>query len=208
MNNKHHRSVDAAVKAYWASFTMDDEYSRKEIEAAIDVYLAEIISVETELPAVKVKALEWVEHGDLDFVWHRAMPPIGFRYNIEDDGFSEKKHHLTVGQLVIGNFDTLDEAKTAAQQDYSARILSALVPSTPAESRCEELVKALEEALEVFEIYADPTGYTDGHGDLWPSDAEQHEGLLAKGAADKIRAALASYRKASDDLKEAEGVGR
>ncbi|TBG78575.1 hypothetical protein ELG76_03955 [Rhizobium leguminosarum] len=84
------------------------------------------MTIETELPAVKVKALEWIEHGDLDFVWHRAMPPIGFRYNIEDDGFSEKKHHLTVGQLVIGNFDTLDEAKTAAQQDYSARILSAL----------------------------------------------------------------------------------
>jgi hypothetical protein len=75
---------------------------------------------------VSVKPLEWVEHGDRDFIWHRAMPPIGSRYNIEDDGFSEKKHHLTVGQLVIGNFDVLDEAKAAAQSDYEQRIMSAV----------------------------------------------------------------------------------
>ncbi|WP_457659547.1 hypothetical protein [Sinorhizobium medicae] len=79
----------------------------------------------TDRPAIK--PLEWIEHGDQDFVWHRATPPIGFRYNIEDDGFSEKKHHLTVGQLVIGNFDTLYEAKAAAQQDYERRIRSCLL---------------------------------------------------------------------------------
>lgn len=77
-------------------------------------------------PAISVKLLEWVEHGDLDFVWHRANPPIGPRYNIEDDGFSEKKNHLTAGQLVIGNFETLDEAKAAAQADFAERILSCL----------------------------------------------------------------------------------
>lgn len=75
---------------------------------------------------VKVKPLEWVEHGDRDLVWHRAMPPIGFRYNIEDDGFAEKKLTLTVGQLVVGNFDVLDEAKAAAQADYDRRVLSCL----------------------------------------------------------------------------------
>lgn len=76
------------------------------------------------MSGIRVKPLEWVEHGDQDFVWHRAMSPIGYRYNIEDDGFSEKKHHLTVGQLVLGNFETLDEAKAAAQGDYDDRVLS------------------------------------------------------------------------------------
>ncbi|MBO9099485.1 MULTISPECIES: hypothetical protein [unclassified Rhizobium] len=75
---------------------------------------------------VRVIPLEWVEHGDIDFVWHRAMSPAGYRYNIEDDGFSEKKHHLTVGQLVLGNFETLKEAQDAAHADYERRILSAI----------------------------------------------------------------------------------
>ncbi|MBB3411273.1 hypothetical protein FHT87_005226 [Rhizobium sp. BK316] len=35
----HEKAIDAAVAAYWAAFTMDDEYSRQEIEAAISAYL-------------------------------------------------------------------------------------------------------------------------------------------------------------------------
>ena len=76
---------------------------------------------------VRVIPLDWVEHGDRDFVWYRAISPAGYRYNIEDDGFSEKKHHLTVGQLVLGNFETLKDAQDAAQADYERRILSAIV---------------------------------------------------------------------------------
>ncbi|MDO9416979.1 hypothetical protein [Pararhizobium sp.] len=86
-----------------------------------------------ETGKVRVKELVWVEHGDLDFVWHRAVSLIGYHYNIEDDGFSEKKYHLTVGQLVMGNFHTLDEAKSAAQADCEQRILSAIeVSAAPA----------------------------------------------------------------------------
>ncbi|WP_457661242.1 hypothetical protein [Sinorhizobium medicae] len=99
----------------------------------------------TDRPAIK--PLEWIEHGDQDFVWHRATPPIGFRYNIEDDGFSEKKHHLTVGQLVIGNFDTLYEAKAAAQQDYERRIRSCLLDKPEAVEGGAEYGKGLRDGV-------------------------------------------------------------
>ncbi|MEX2739961.1 hypothetical protein AB3480_00680 [Rhizobium mongolense] len=52
------------------------------------------------------------------------------------------------------------------------------------------LREALQKAISTLDSYADPTGYTDGYGELLPADAVQHEGLLAKETADFCRAAL------------------
>ena len=90
----------------------------------------------------------------------------------------------------------LVEAKAAAQGDYERRIRSALVPSTPAESRCEELVKALEEARE----------YLKFEREIF--DAAQEADHLAD-VLISIDAALSAYRKASAALKElGKGDGR
>lgn len=123
-----------------------------EMRAALEAAVADV----PEAEAVRVKPLEWVEHGDQDFVWYRAMTTVGLRYNVEDDGFSEKKFHLTVGQLVLGNFDVLDEAKAAAQADYERRILSALSAPAPAPTKDDESLwrdKAQEQAKTIDVLY-------------------------------------------------------
>jgi hypothetical protein len=117
----------AACEAFDQSYFHDAKDSDERL------YIALMAGIEAALAAapagaVSIKPLEWVEHGDDAFEWHRAIPPVGNRYNIEDDGFSAKRLTLTVGQLVIGNFEKLETAKSAAQSHYEAAIRSALVP--------------------------------------------------------------------------------
>jgi hypothetical protein len=76
---------------------------------------------------VQVKALEWSDVSE-ELERHRALGPIGPTYTVEDDGFTDG-YHLTASQLVLGNFPTIEAAKTAAQKDYECRILSALEPT-------------------------------------------------------------------------------
>lgn len=77
-----------------------------------------------------------------------------------------------------------------------ARLLSsALVASTPpapvsSESVEVDLIALLGKALSTLDTYADPTGYTDGYGELLPADAVEHEGSLAASVAREIRAAI------------------
>lgn len=61
----------------------------------------------------------------------------------------------------------------------------------------ERLRGLLDVALDVLDNYADPTGYTDSDGEQVPSDADVHQGLLAKETAFNLRAALAAARSGS-----------
>jgi hypothetical protein len=112
--------------------------------------------------AVKVKALEWEEiHYNRsneepipELTGWYAETEVGSYYvmleariEVTLDGFQFHK---------VGSFDEPDAAFAAAQADYERRILSALVPSTPAESRCEELVKALERLRSALREIIDP----------------------------------------------------
>jgi hypothetical protein len=72
-----------------------------------------------------------------------------------------------------------------------------LYPQPASTALVERLTSALLKAEEVLANYADPTGYTDGYGDLVPADAVQHEGLLAQEALDVVRSALSASQSTS-----------
>jgi hypothetical protein len=71
----------------------------------------------------EVRPLEWRPHE----VYKRdavAEAPTGGRYYASENGVWSRSHRRS--GFVVGT--TLDEAKAAAQADYTARILSALAP--------------------------------------------------------------------------------
>jgi hypothetical protein len=88
------------------------------------------ISLLDELDASKarigeVKPLVW-EAQRIDKTFWIGVAPLSGEYrvkHIEDDW------ELVRGIINIGAYPTCDEAKAAAQADYTARILSALAPS-------------------------------------------------------------------------------
>lgn len=82
------------------------------------------MTIETELPAVKVKPLEWKDGIGLS----TAQTNIVACYSVWD-----VDDEFWLCSLVDGRFPSMEAAKSAAQGDYERRILSALVPSTPAE---------------------------------------------------------------------------
>lgn len=99
--------------------------------------------------AAPVKPLEWRDHGPDSFpepAWS-AQTPFGF-YNIEEVSASDcpayvvrlHAHHF------IGDEESLDAAKAAAQADYEQRILSALANPSTILSLIER-VEAMEAAL-------------------------------------------------------------
>lgn len=102
---------------------------------------------------VSVKALEWFDVSE-ELEKHRASPPIGPTYIVEDDGFTEG-YHVNACQLVLGNFDTLEAAKAAAQADYETRIRSALVARVRMVAGSDSLDK---EGLQAREIREDAEG--------------------------------------------------
>ena len=187
------------------------------------------MTIETELPAVKIKPLEWSDKSGEDgyeIKWY-GTSPAGMTY------VAKAVRH---GDMILCNgkyHRFLEDAKFLAQADYERRILSALVPSNPAESRCEELVKALKDRDEEIARYQ---GLLDAAIDDYNNARNTALGEAAKVAYD-YECSLADYgdsvdakhfyeggvgdasigiskairsliqeRKASDDLKEAEGV--
>jgi hypothetical protein len=79
----------------------------------------------------QVKSLDWQERyqtnadGESEVVGYVAMTGLGAPYRIEIDYFNTKEWQLSYGG-VMGNFETHDEAKVAAQSDFERRVLSAL----------------------------------------------------------------------------------
>lgn len=81
-----------------------------------DVSAARIADLERQLAEARtVKPLEWDDNGIADF----------YRVTFAN-GQGPKAFLLAHGSKIIGWHDDPDEAKAAAQADYTARILSAL----------------------------------------------------------------------------------
>lgn len=68
---------------------------------------------------VQIKPLEWVD----EFGHSQARTNLFASYSVWDAS------DYWECNLIDGKFKTIEAAKAAAQQDYSARILSALVPA-------------------------------------------------------------------------------
>jgi len=74
-------------------------------------------------PGVEVKPLEWVEHwggADDDLPSWRGKNPLGLHVSVDFIGKYKLERHSDAPQ------DELAAAKSAAQADYTARIMSAL----------------------------------------------------------------------------------
>lgn len=83
------------------------------------------MTIETELPAVKVKALEWLDNAIGGWISESSIGD----YELNCWGYGDAEEWELVGPTeLICRFavNSLDEAKAAAQADYDSRILSAL----------------------------------------------------------------------------------
>lgn len=111
---------EEAVKAAMDEFNR----TRRFMTSDTDRIYAAIAAALPHLPqGVGVKKLGWNEHGC-------ATTPFGM-YTVEenvDDTWSFTYHEYPFG-MPEGEFSTQEAAKSAAQADYEARILSALEPS-------------------------------------------------------------------------------
>ncbi len=91
------------------------------------------LTVEPEAGEVTVKPLEWAQNWPNDpLTAYARADHINRTYTVDHDG---PRFYLNTGISPsydtpdgIGNFASLDEAKAAAQADYTARIRSALAP--------------------------------------------------------------------------------
>jgi hypothetical protein len=86
------------------------------------------MTIETELPAVKVKALEWVDISTGSI----AHTPFGIyqaRWSASSTS-TDRSHEMIIagGELAKSYHASASEAKAAAQADYEQRIISALIP--------------------------------------------------------------------------------
>jgi hypothetical protein len=94
-------------------------------EAALAASAARIAEIKAEVKRLsagpKVKPLEWSPG-------HSAKSPCGAYYIIPvDERFAVSLNAMSIGAEHIGRFATIEAAKAAAQADYEARVLSALV---------------------------------------------------------------------------------
>jgi hypothetical protein len=80
-------------------------------------------SPQPEAYGVRVKPLEWREEAKH---WLRASSVLGAYSITEYSGMRSEGFKLEYGGGLTSYFNNLDEAKAAAQADYSARILAAL----------------------------------------------------------------------------------
>lgn len=134
---------------------------------------------ETELPAVKVKALEWkglVPKAET-IVGEYSIGRIGGSWNVWlTKHVGSYDTHIASGETV-GFEEALTEAKAAAQADYERRIISALAlkddPGNGGDGEAERLtlltrpIIGIENRtpLEVFDIMADRIRATLRKGD-------------------------------------------
>lgn len=113
---------DAAVQAAHAEYhkVLGDSNRSNPMLAALTAALP-------FLQRVKVKALSWNEYNDEQGIPDRwdAVTVTGEYYfiGLRSDGYT-----VSFNYFDIGTFNTLEAAKSAAQADYEARILSALEP--------------------------------------------------------------------------------
>lgn len=114
-------------------------------------WLRELTAALPFLQGVKVKALEWENSNpDRNDIW-ACLSDDAFEINRRwEDGNS----YFEVGQNANVRHDTLEDAKAAAQADYSARILSSIetvIPVSAPSPRAQALEEAAKIAFDVSE---------------------------------------------------------
>lgn len=152
-------AVQAAEEAVYARH--ERGFLMKPLVDSIDMRLA-LTAALPFLQGVKVKALEWREDKLQDGrkKWLSSEEVITETHpSWEHQGF-----HLF---HAAKTFDTVDEAKAAAQADYSARILSAIEPAPSPRAQ------ALEEAAQVAEQFRNKDWIAhDMHTGVFPTQSE------------------------------------
>ncbi len=138
-----------------------------------------------------VKKLEWNEYNDEQGIpdrWDAEASSFGVFYSIEiqHDGYRVVFDHEAVG--AVGVFGTLEAAKAAAQQDFEARILSALEPaatcneSLQVEPAAPEGQQPVKEAMELARAVL-AQSITAGHNVPGPTPEDIEEAFWALDAA-------------------------
>lgn len=131
----HERGIEQFTKYFVRNYPGPDTvifdpkwHAPKIFRAAISAYLATTEPSKPVAEAVKVKPLEWQEQsdssGEMSYWGHHQFGV----YAVNRDYFSVVPWELLAGGRVIGNYDTVEAAKAAAQSYYEQRILSALAP--------------------------------------------------------------------------------
>lgn len=144
-------AVQAAVDAY-------GEEAKKEINYFPVMMRAALTAALPFLTGVKVKALTWRSEPP----YHMARTKFGGFYCIEAIWNENKFVHAKLdGSFSSGKiFPNLEEAKSSAQADYSARILSAIeVAPSPRAQALEEAAKLLEREADELDGLVDSVSH-------------------------------------------------
>ena len=186
---------------------------------------ADFYGASASVPQILVKPLEWSEpHASTTFpTWYANLASIRLGYSIKTGEMLVRgKYALFVdlgsGSRWVSGYDTLDEAKAAAQADYEARILSALVgsgrtladaPKDLLEAKDRELAEARDELIGE-RWHAVEAGR---QRDLWKScvataERQRDEAMAALRAETEACAQLCDYEAQLDDVRSGASTAR
>jgi len=147
-------AVRAAQEATEGGFGITDDYMRAALTAALPF-----------LQGVKVKELEWEK--DDDGIRDRAQTVVGW-YFISNP--KEGQYNLLFDNeemtALFAIYDNLETAKSAAQADYEARILSAIDIGNPITAPSPR-AQALEEGRRLYGPFGHLTGDRNLSEDTW-----------------------------------------
>lgn len=140
-------AVQAAIKAADDYYDVNESVGEMAMKAALTSALP-------FLTGVKVKALEW---HDLDGFSTAPSDLVRFSVIKIHNGKGDTSWRLERNGRFSSKYDTLEAAKSAAQADYEARILSAIeVDPSPRAQALEEAEGAIDELrLQAFRTNSD-----------------------------------------------------
>lgn len=129
--------IEAGLDAFYQGTTAAPEAARRIVARILTAALS------LQPNAVKVRELVWDEPKKPDLYCsydYTKANGAGLIYQIEWKSWKDYPGYCVyAGENMVGTFDTLEAAKSAAQADYTARIMSALdvaeVKETPAPSQ-------------------------------------------------------------------------
>ncbi|MDR6431981.1 hypothetical protein [Brucella pseudogrignonensis] len=169
--------------AYILEKWLEDEERQEDMRAALTAALP-------FLQGVKVKALEWVKHPDGSH--ESAKDAFGGLYLVTECGWRQMHSQWN-------DISGLEAAKSAAQADYSARILPAIEPAPSPRAQ------ALEEAAKIAEGSSGDFDHQSALAECRDCESGFHHGRVA--AASAIRALSSQPSKRERLLQLAESAG-
>ncbi|WP_068305893.1 hypothetical protein [Pararhodobacter sp. CCB-MM2] len=152
------RAENEALQRYVDTYR---KHAQNTIEAEARATAAEAALAAAMEGAVRVRGLEWAgKYRPMATPEPYQIWPDNGASGAPDDPFESYRNYMLYSphMMVIGEFDTIEEAKEAAQVDYGYRILAALEPNPAAQDR-EALIAATLEMAESVAINAGPSYY-------------------------------------------------